>query len=62
MERKEEEKYQLTLGYLKECKCAQEGCFNYHREGYIYCIGHLYGFPQRMLEEDIKRLKEAGVK
>ena len=43
---------------LIELKCNEEGCFNYCEQGYIYCQGHLRGFPQRMSEKDIKDIKE----
>jgi hypothetical protein len=48
-----------NIEWLKENKCAEPQCFNYTARGYIYCEGHLHGFPQRMDDEDIKRLKEA---
>lgn len=47
-----------SIEYLKERKCSQDGCFNIRVKGYIYCENHLYGFPQRMDEEDIRKLKE----
>lgn len=46
----------LSIEYLKEHKCAD--CYNFCARGYILCPGHLWGFPNRMDDEDIKRLKE----
>lgn len=46
----------LSIEYLKEHKCAD--CYNFCARGYTLCPGHLWGFPDRMDDEDIKRLKE----
>jgi hypothetical protein len=48
-----------SIEWLKENKCAEPNCYNYVVRGYIYCVGHLYEFPSRMDDEDIKRLKDA---
>jgi|WetSurMetagenome_2_1015567.scaffolds.fasta_scaffold1428936_1 hypothetical protein len=46
-----------SIEWLKESKCQYEECYNYRMHGYIYCVLHLYDFPEEMDEEDIKRLK-----
>ena len=48
--------------WLIEHKCECEDCFNYRVPGYVLCHGHLYGFPRRMAEDDIQRLKSLEVK
>ena len=43
--------------WLWEHKCAESDCWNYAERGYIYCIHHLHGFPERISDEDIERMK-----
>jgi hypothetical protein len=31
-----------------ENKCSEDGCKNYRMRGYIFCEGHLHGFPRRI--------------
>jgi len=46
------------LAFLKEHKCVEENCYNYSHPGFILCVGHLHGFPNRMHPDDIELLKE----
>jgi hypothetical protein len=48
----------LSLQYLKEMKCSESECYRFCAKGYTLCEGHLYGFPRKFDDEDIKRLKE----
>lgn len=41
------------IKWLKENKCQEEDCYNFAEKGYIYCVLHLHGFPQKMDTEDI---------
>jgi len=41
------------ISWLKENKCKEPNCYNLCLRGYIYCEGHLYGFPRKMDVEDI---------
>jgi len=50
-----------TIKWIKENKCQTEGCYNYSERGYILCVNHLHGFPQKIDDEDIERLKNAEV-
>jgi hypothetical protein len=49
-----------STDYLKEHKCSE--CYNFCVPGYTLCHGHLWGFPRKMDEEDIKKLKELEVR
>lgn len=51
----------LSLEYLKEHKCQEIDCYNFSVRGYVFCEHHLYGFPRKMDDEDIKKL-ESSVK
>jgi len=50
----------LSLEYLKENKCSEEGCFRFRAKGYIFCEGHLHGFPKSMDDEDVERLNKCN--
>lgn len=43
--------------WLKERKCAETDCWNYHEQGYILCVAHLHGNSPRMSDEDIGLVK-----
>jgi hypothetical protein len=57
IKRQEERK----IKWLKERKCSEKGCYNRRADGYVLCLGHLYGFPHRMTDDEIEALKEAGL-
>ena len=33
--------------------CAEPGCYNRRMDGWIYCVNHMYEFPEKASSEDI---------
>lgn len=44
--------------FILDQVCNERGCPYYSVAGYIYCVHHLYGFPERAPEKDCRRRDE----